>query len=229
MSKELYERIWDGKSAPSSRAPEPGSRTDIALRLIGTGNHAIEVGCGDGQFGARVAAVYRHYIGFDIAERAVALARARGLDAQLHDIGLGPLPVAGASADLVIALDVLEHVFDPPGFLAECARVLGPGGRLLLSTPNIRSLPRLTALALRGRFPRTSSDPGYDGGHLHYFTSRDLAALAAAAGLRPQRRLGVWPLAGGQAALKRALAAILPSGWVREWLSPGILIEARKP
>ncbi len=229
MTKDLYDRIWDGKSAPAAAVPEPGSRADVAGGRLGKGEFAIEIGCGEGSFGAVIAGAYRRYAGFDISERAVGRARARGLDARAHDIGQGPLPVATGSADLVVALDVLEHVFDPPSFLAECARVLGPGGRLLLSTPNIRSLPRLATLALRGRFPRTSSDPGYDGGHLHYFTSRDLAGLAAAAGLQPLRRLGVWPRGGHHARLKRILAAVLPAAWVREWLAPGIFIEARKP
>jgi SAM-dependent methyltransferase len=46
----------------------------------------------------------------------------------------GTLPVDDASADVVLSTQVLEHVVDPAVYLAECHRVLRPGGQLLLST-----------------------------------------------------------------------------------------------
>jgi SAM-dependent methyltransferase len=49
----------------------------------------------------------------------------------------GTLPVPDASVDAVFSSQVLEHVADPALYLAECARILRPGGRLLLSTHGI--------------------------------------------------------------------------------------------
>lgn len=49
----------------------------------------------------------------------------------------GTIPVGPGTADLVLSTQVLEHVEDPRGYLAECARVLRPGGKLLLSTHGI--------------------------------------------------------------------------------------------
>lgn len=46
------------------------------------------------------------------------------------------LPVRGGSVDALVSMQVVEHLWDLPGFLRECARVLRPGGRLVLSTPN---------------------------------------------------------------------------------------------
>ncbi|WP_434581891.1 class I SAM-dependent methyltransferase [Carbonactinospora thermoautotrophica] len=46
------------------------------------------------------------------------------------------LPLADASVDVVVSLQVIEHLWDQPGFVRECARVLRPGGRLIVSTPN---------------------------------------------------------------------------------------------
>ena len=56
------------------------------------------------------------------------------------DLELGPdgtIPVPSGTVDLVLSTQVLEHVENPPAYLAECARVLSPGGKLLLSTHGI--------------------------------------------------------------------------------------------
>ena len=55
-------------------------------------------------------------------------------EATVEIAGDGTVPVADASVDVVLSTQVLEHVGDPGVYLAECARVLRPGGRLLLST-----------------------------------------------------------------------------------------------
>ena len=49
---------------------------------------------------------------------------------------LAALPLAESTVDVVANLQVIEHLWDQEGFLAECRRVLRPGGRLLLTTPN---------------------------------------------------------------------------------------------
>ena len=46
------------------------------------------------------------------------------------------LPIADASVDVVVNFQVIEHLWDQPQFIAECLRVLRPGGKLLISTPN---------------------------------------------------------------------------------------------
>ena len=55
-------------------------------------------------------------------------------DADVHVQPDGTVPIADASVDLVLSTQVLEHVTDPATYLAECFRVLRPGGTLLLST-----------------------------------------------------------------------------------------------
>jgi SAM-dependent methyltransferase len=52
------------------------------------------------------------------------------------------LPVADASADLVVCLQTIEHLHDQPGFVAECARITRPGGLVAVTTPNARTFPR---------------------------------------------------------------------------------------
>lgn len=96
----------------------------------------LEAGCGEGYGADRIAAVARTVVGLDYDAAAVAhvastyprVAAARG--------NLAGLPLADGAVDVVASLQVLEHLWDQPGFLAECARVLRPAGTLLLTTPN---------------------------------------------------------------------------------------------
>lgn len=93
----------------------------------------LEVGCGTGWFAARVG----HEIGaavvaLDQSERMVELARAEGLDAHVGDVQ--ELPFADGEFDCAAANWMLYHVSDLDRGLAELARVLSPGGRLVAIT-----------------------------------------------------------------------------------------------
>ncbi|MGC4065845.1 MAG: class I SAM-dependent methyltransferase [Polyangiaceae bacterium] len=79
----------------------------------------------------------------DIDPRAISLAR------ELHGSALvdakvieadKPLPFADAQFDVVVSMDVIEHVPDPLPWLKDAVRVLRPGGTLFLTTPNYASL-----------------------------------------------------------------------------------------
>ncbi len=99
------------------------------------------------------------------------------------------------SFDAVVALDIMEHVLDVFGFVANCHRILKPGGRLYLRVPNIGYLKHRLDL-LRGRLPVTASwfgprgeltawriQHGWDGGHLHLFTLPMALRLVQESGL----------------------------------------------
>ena len=108
------------------------------------------------------------------------------------DTDFGCLP--DGSFDVAIALDVMEHVLDPFGFMSNCCRILRSGGMLYLRVPNIAYLKHRIGL-LCGRLPVTASwfeTPGellswrdvhgWDGGHLHLFTIPILRKLAVELG-----------------------------------------------
>ena len=102
----------------------------------------------------------------------------------------GSLPVADGAADVVIMSELIEHLVDPDGAVAEARRILRPGGSLLLSTPNLaawynRGLlafgiqPIFSEVSLRGVFGR----PGrVVAGHLRLFTRRALTEFLTASG-----------------------------------------------
>ncbi|CAA9265108.1 MAG: SAM-dependent methyltransferase [uncultured Corynebacteriales bacterium] len=107
-----------------------------ALVPFCTGAVVLEAGCGEGYGADRVAGVARTVLGLDYDAAAVRHVAAAYPRVRAVRGNLAGLPLATGSVDVVASLQVLEHLWDQPGFLAECGRVLRPAGTLLLTTPN---------------------------------------------------------------------------------------------
>jgi SAM-dependent methyltransferase len=96
----------------------------------------LDIACGEG-YGATALrrAGASAVIGVDISEDACRHARLKyDLDARRGDAE--QIPLEDATVDVVVSFETIEHVTDPLRFLDECARVLVPGGTLIISTPN---------------------------------------------------------------------------------------------
>jgi len=224
--ERLYEKIWGRKLAQNIREGELRIRS--ALSLIPPGRYLLDVGCGDGSFAELVADRYDAIYGVDINRRALAVAMLKGVRVCKLNLNQLGLPFPDNEFDTVTCLDVIEHVFEPAELIREMARVLKPSGTLLISTPNIRYWRHIRSLLLYGKFPKTSGDSeGYDGGHLHYFTFRDLVELLQACGLRSVVQKGIMT---ERKSLRHRLGTyILGRRFEREFLSVGVLIQAVKP
>jgi SAM-dependent methyltransferase len=96
----------------------------------------LEAGCGEGYGADLLAGVARRVTGLDYDELTVAHVRARYPRVDVRHGNLAALPLADAATDVVVIFQVIEHLWDQPQFIAECARVLRPGGLLMISTPN---------------------------------------------------------------------------------------------
>jgi SAM-dependent methyltransferase len=100
------------------------------------GRNVLDVGCGDGAYALAAARAGAHVTGLDRSAAAVAAARARaaaeGLAADLQVGDASALPFAGDRFDVVLAVTVLCFVDKPAQAVAEMARVLRPGGVLVL-------------------------------------------------------------------------------------------------
>lgn len=107
-----------------------------ALLPYCAGATVLEAGCGEGYGAALIGTVAERVIALDydapttvhVARRYPELGVARG--------NLAFLPISTGGVDVVANFQVIEHLWDQAAFLAECLRVLRPGGRLLVTTPN---------------------------------------------------------------------------------------------
>lgn len=100
----------------------------------------LDAGCGEG-YGTQALAARWPTLALDYDEwTAQHLARAHPTLPAVRG-NLTALPLRDDAADVVVSLQTVEHVWDQPRFVAECARVLRPGGVLVLSTPNRLTFP----------------------------------------------------------------------------------------
>lgn len=104
------------------------------------GLSAIDIGCGGGLATEPLARLGATAVGLDVTEENLAAARAHAASEGLHiDYRLGTaeaLADTGATYDLVVSLEVVEHVPEPEAFLAATAALVAPGGLLVLATIN---------------------------------------------------------------------------------------------
>jgi SAM-dependent methyltransferase len=179
-ASEYHEKLW--QAMPEGSVP-PGLELRQAFLLGALGapgagaEHVLDVGCGEGQLTAALAAAGFDVVGLDVAE--VPLRRARELHVGLDVRRIPPdgeWPLADASFDAVWAGETIEHVTDTAGWLSELRRVLRSGGRLLLSTPAHERLTQL-GLALSAQRFEAHFDPRSD--HVRFYTRRSLEQLLA--------------------------------------------------
>lgn len=112
----------------------------------------LDVGCGEGEIGERIAQdLGAAVVAVDLSARMVELTRARGIDARVGDVR--ELPFAGGEFDCAVAAWMLFHVREVEQAVAELARVLRPGGRLVAVTNGIDHLLELAKLVGRERRP----------------------------------------------------------------------------
>ncbi len=150
----------------------------------------LDLGTASGFMGRLLVGRGHTVVGVESDREAVATARPHYAALHLADIQhLAVLPEA--PFDVVIAGDVLEHLTDPEAALDRALAQLAPGGRLLVSVPNVAFLQiRLGLLFGRFEYARRGI---LDRTHLRFFTSRALLAMLRGSGLTVSRRRGLPP------------------------------------
>ncbi len=147
----------------------------------------LELGCSSGVTGRRLKELLgaRRYVGVEKDPDAARAAR-QVLD-EVHCVDLDAtaperLRLADETFDLLLALDVLEHLYDPWETLARYARLVRPGGHVLLTFPNVGHLSVVEGL-LSGRWSYQASGL-LDASHVRFFTPAEAEGLVEGAGLR---------------------------------------------
>jgi 2-polyprenyl-6-hydroxyphenyl methylase/3-demethylubiquinone-9 3-methyltransferase len=157
----------------------PARRRDAVL---------VDLACGAGLMAPHAQRLGYRHVGVDLTASALDLARARGMVPVRGSVLA--VPLADACADVVVAGEVLEHVADDVAVLAECARLLRPGGTLVLDTVAATRLAVLVAVRIAERVPG-GAPPGIHDPAL-FVDRRRLLAAAERLGLE-LRLVGLRP------------------------------------
>lgn len=222
---DYWEREWVGevrqyegavKACLDANLPEP-------VRVL-------ESGCGQGEVAAALHDQGHAVVGVDLARQALQRSRERHRDLPLLVGDVGRLPFQDGSFDAVVSLGVIEHLESgPSALLAEQARVLAPGGLLLLTVPGRNwyrrwcdfshlTVRRRRYYVQRGRLVTRRRALGIDAEpigafHQYEFSRRQVLHLCDQAGLEVEccRPFGaVWAL-GDSPMLSRWTRALAPS------------------
>jgi SAM-dependent methyltransferase len=174
-------------------APDASHRIALACVDEQPAGRVLDLGCGGGQVAAELRASGRFVVGVDRDPPAETTNRVDRLVAADLDMGLPREAAEEGPFDIVLALDVLEHLRDPDRLLRELHDVCSPEATLVASIPNIGHwYPRLRIGV--GRFDYDHRGI-LDATHLRFFTWRSFSGLAYRAGwLVEERRLTGLPL-----------------------------------
>ena len=177
-------------------------REVFARAGVAHGAQVLDVACGAGLIAGPLAESGYRVRGVDLSDDSVATARRFVPSAEFAVADALALPDADGSADAVLLMDVLEHVEDLDGIVAEAARVVRPGGVVVFNTFN--RTPLAAAVAIYGFHLVVRDTPA----HLHVYhlfrRPAELAAAMRARGLATVETRGLRPRLDG--ALLRSVA-----------------------
>lgn len=202
------------------------ARLDLLDRIPMDAKSILEFGCGEAPLGAALKQRQKcRVVGIELDKHAAAIAGKR-----IDDVYCGDareiIAIMHETFDWIIGGDIIEHLDDPWTFLSDLRGIAKPGGRLLLSLPNLAHASVVADL-LAGRF-----DYVYMGltcvGHLRFFTRQSVLDMLSIAGwtpevVEPQPRQ---PSVGGDALLRALEEARLPFSR-DDLLAPGYYVTAR--
>jgi SAM-dependent methyltransferase len=146
-------------------------------RRVPGGASILDAGCGLGEVLADIPDGYKLF-GFDYARSNVEFSRRRlGTKARIEQGSIYEIPFPDASMDAVLCLEVLEHIEDDARGVRDIARVLKPGGVLIMAVPYTYYWPAYKNLM----------------GHFRHYTRDSVAALLRENGLAPVEVLPNFP------------------------------------
>ena len=201
--RRYYDRLAPRLYAVEERNWHLQSRMSLVLdtidRFAGPGGRALDVGCGTGFLLEELARREFSGRGIDLSPESVEIAQRRldelgAGDRLTAEVGSAYEPPAGPY-DLITLTDVLEHLEEPRRCVGALAEQLAPGGLLVISTPNRRSLPGARRWLAESGVPGISLNLAPID---NWQTWGDLESHGAAAGLVAVSRRGIFFRPGGR-------------------------------
>jgi SAM-dependent methyltransferase len=221
-----------GARHESARAKLSEGRSDepihaLVRRIVdakeGGYRRVVDLGCGRGDAAAALHGTYGSYTGVDIVEYE-GFPRGAGisfLKANLEE----SLPLEDQAADLVVSIETIEHLENPRRFIREVVRLVRPGGRVVVTTPNQLSLASKLHLVFRNQFQAFQEAPGLYPSHITALVEGDLRRIARECGLVD---IDIYFTDVGR-------IPFMPYKWPRDWgargrmFSDNLLLTARRP
>ena len=166
---------------------------DLAGDLPFKGLRVLDIGCGGGLLSEPMARLGADVVGADAAERNIPVARVHaeqsGLVIDYRHTTAEALAAAGERFDVVLNMEVVEHVADPQAFMTACQELLKPGGLMICSTLNRTAKSFMMAIIGAEWVMRWLPKGTHD--WAKFITPDELYALIGKAGLRPVDRKGM--------------------------------------
>ena len=169
------------------------SRPEIVPFIPKGAKRILDIGCGEGGFGAELKKQFNVEVwGIEFIPAAAGIAQ-RKLDRVLvGDVMEKLKELPDKYFDCVIFNDVLEHLVDPYQVLVSMKSKFGPHGTVVASIPNIRYFRALFDLAIRGRWHYEESGT-LDKTHLRFFTKKSVREMFESLGYRVVALKGINP------------------------------------
>ena len=213
---ERRARLSEGGSHPAVYA---GVATALGA-VHRAGGTLVDVGCGSGALWHVLRPAFARYVGVDLVRYENFPLDAEFVTGNLDN---GPLPLADDYAEVVASVETIEHLENPRAFMRQLARVVKPGGVVIVSTPNQLSLLSKLTLIVKNQFNAFQEAPGLYPAHLTALLEIDLLRIARECGLT-------------EAAIRYTNSGRIPFtpiGWPR-WMrgrrfSDNVILVARKP
>ena len=155
-------------------------RYALTFEALPAGETILDIGCGGDLTFMPLWEKYKEVYCLDVSKNIIESMQREFKDKSGMHLVVGDIDekidLPEGYFDTIIAVAIMEHIFDPYHLMKESYRLLKPGGCLIVLVPNVAWLGNRLRL-LFGKLPVTATAEGWDGGHLHYFTRGSLKKL----------------------------------------------------